>query len=256
MSNSSKPTDSSPLPGDDRNVVAAGSQGTVVSFEDQIQAFWHKNSRFILFVIALGFLAIIGREVVTYMWKVRESGISEAYGAADNSAKLKAFAAEHASHKLAGFAWIRLADEAYTAGNYSDAAASYDKAAPLLVDTPMSARARIGSALSQSLGGNRTQGDSALKAITTDLSIMQALRSEARYHLATFAISDGNIEDARKQLDDLAQADLTGMWAQRAFMLRSSLPAEAVVATTPATAPAATTGEVPLLKLNLPGSTP
>jgi predicted negative regulator of RcsB-dependent stress response len=252
MSNPSKPTQSSPLPGDDRHVVAAGTAGAEVSFEDQIQDFWKKNSRFILLLVIIGLAAIIGREAVQYMWKERERGISEAYGASDSSEKLKAFAAEHESHALAGFALLRVADEAYTAGNYNEAAASYEKAIAPLKDSPMAVRARIGAAISQALGGDRAKGESALKTLADDMAIMAGQRAEARYHLATLAIGDGRLDDARKALDEVVQTDLTGMWAQRAFMLRSSLPAGSAIPET--TAPES--GEVPELKLNLPGSNP
>jgi len=254
MSNPSKPTQSSPLPGDDRHVVAAGTAGAEASFEDQLQEFWKKNSRFILLLVIVGLAAIIGREAVQYMWKERERGISEAYGASDSPEKLKAFAAEHESHALAGFALLRVADEAYTARNYTEAAAAYEKAIAPLKDSPMAVRARAGAAISQALGGDRAKGEAALKLIADDMAIMAGQRSEARYHLATLAIGDGRIEDARKALDEVVQTDLTGMWAQRAFMLRSSLPAE--TAGTAPEGPEATTGEIPELKLNLPGSNP
>lgn len=255
MSTPSKPTQSSSLPGDDRNVVAAGAEA---SFEEQIQAFWHKNSRFIYLLIILALAVIVGREVVQYMWKERERGVAEAYAAADDSTKLKAFAAEHDSHALAGLALLRVADEAYEARDYSAAAAAYEQAVAPLKDQAMATRARIGAAICQALGGDRAKGEAALKALADDMAIMSGQRMEARYHLAALALGDGRIDEARKTLDEIAQTDLTGMWAQRAFMLRSSLPAEGAAAipaaTTTPDAPAA--GEIPELKLNLPGSTP
>ncbi|HEY5552776.1 MAG TPA: tetratricopeptide repeat protein [Opitutaceae bacterium] len=252
MSTPSKPTQSSPLPGDDRHVVAAGTSGEEATFEEQVQTFWHNNRRFILLLVVVGLAAIVGREAVQYMWKARERGIAEAYAACDTSLKLKAFAAGHESHSLAGFALLRVADEAYTAGNYSEAAAAYEQAVVPLKGTPMATRARIGAALCQALGSDRAKGEAALKVIADDLGIMAGQRTEARYHLATLALGDGRIDDARKALDEITQTDLTGMWAQRAFMLRSSLPAG--TATPEAVAPA--TGEVPEIKLNLPGSNP
>lgn len=260
MSTPSKPTQSSPLPGDDRNVVAAGTAGAEASFEEQVQAFWHKNRRFILLLVVLGLAVIIGRETVQYMWKERERGIAEAYAAADSSDKLKAFAAEHSSHALAGFALLRLADEAYEARNYSEAGTSYEKAVASLNEPAMATRAKLGAAICQALGGDRTKGEAALKALADDMGIMAGQRTEARYHLAALALGDGRVAEARTALDEIMQTDLTGMWGQRAYMLRSSLPAEGVVAAPEATtAPAAgtpATGEVPEIKLNLPGSTP
>lgn len=259
MSTPSKPTQSSPLPGDDRNVVAAGTAGAEASFEEQVQAFWHKNRRFILLLIVLGLAVIVGRGTVQYMWQERERGIAEAYAAADTSEKLKAFATEHDSHALAGIALLRVADEAYEARNFSEAATAYEAATKSLKEPAMANRARIGAAICQALGGDRAKGEAALKALADDMGIMAGQRTEARYYLATLALGDGRVDEARTMLDDIAQTDLTGMWAQRAFMLRSSLPAEGVVAAA-APAPAATetppASEVPEIKLNLPDPTP
>jgi predicted negative regulator of RcsB-dependent stress response len=261
MSTPSKPTQSSPLPGDDRNVVAAGTAGAELSFEEQVQAFWHKNRRFIFLLVVLALAVIVGRETVQYMWKEREKGIAEAYAAAgDSAATLKAFAAEHDSHALAGIALLRVADEAYEARNFSEAATAYEKATKSLKEPAMAIRARIGAAICQALGGDRAKGEESLKALADDMAIMAGQRTEARYYLATLALGDDRIDEARKMLDEIAQTDLTGMWAQRAFMLRSSLPAEGVVAaSSPTLTPvpdASVTGDVPEIKLNLPESTP
>lgn len=256
MSTPSKSSQSSPLPGDDRNVVAAGTAGAEVSFEEQVQTFWHKNRRFILLLIVVGLAVIVGRGVVQYMWKERELQIAAAYAAADDSAKLNAFAAEHDSHALAGLALLRVADEAYTARNFSEAEAAYQKAAVSLEDPAMATRARIGAAICQALGGDRAKGEASLKALAEDMAIMAGQRTEARYHLAALALGDGRIDEARQMLDEIAQTDLTGMWAQRAFMLRSSLPAEGAASVAPEATEPAATDEAPQIKLNLPGSNP
>lgn len=259
MSNPSQPTGSSPLPGDDRNVVAAGTQGAESSFEDQVQAFWNKNRRFILFLVVLGIAVVVGREVITYMWKAKERAVSEAYGAAETPAQLKAFAEENSGHTLAGFALIRVADEAYKEGNYSEAAAAYEKAVEPLKGTPMSDRARLGAAVSQAQGGDRAKGEAALKALADDAAIMPGQRTEARYHLANLMIGDGRIDEARTALQEIMESDMTGSWAQRAYMLLSGLPAAAAPVGLPAleaTTPAPASTETPEIKLNLPGSNP
>ena len=50
---------------------------------------------------------------------------------------MKAFASEYPTHALAGVAWLRVADEAYTAGAYAEAQAGYAKAIDLLDDVCM-----------------------------------------------------------------------------------------------------------------------
>ena len=255
MSNPSKPSKSSPLPGDDRNVVAAGSAGTELTLEEQVHEFWKKNSRFIIFLVVLGFLVIVRREGVRYMWAARERGISEAYGKCSTPAELKAFAAENPKHVLAGIALLRVGDEDYNAREYLDAADAYTKAVEPLKDTPMAARAKIGAAISEVQGGDRAKGEAALKALADDMTIMAAERMEARYQLAVIAIADGRLDDARKALDEITQTPTAGMWAQRAYQLRATLGGgeEEVASTAPETTPAA--GGTPEIKLNLPAAT-
>lgn len=259
MSNPSQPSGSSPLPGDDRNVVAAGTQGAESSFEDQLHAFWNKNRRFILFLAVLGIAVIVGRELITYMWKERERAVSEAYGAAGTPEKLKAFAEENSGHSLAGFALIRVADEAYKEGNYAEAATAYEKAVEPLKGTPMAARARLGAAVSLAQGSDRAKGEAALKALADDAAIMPAQRTEARYHLATLMIGEGRIDEARTTLQQIMETDTTGSWAQRAYMLLAGLPAASAtvgLSTPAATTPVPAATGAPEIKLNLPGSNP
>src|SRR5262245_19729952 len=95
----------------------------------QLQSFWEKNRSFVLGVCALILLAIIGREGWDWYQASREKQLADDYAAVAGSPdKLAKFAEEHSGSALGGVAWLRLADDKYTAGDYKTAAANYQKA--------------------------------------------------------------------------------------------------------------------------------
>ena len=66
-----------------------------------------------------GIVAVYGYQA--YQVSVDE-GIGEKYAAAETTAQLQAFITANPNHQLAGVAQLRIADEAYAAGKYADAA--------------------------------------------------------------------------------------------------------------------------------------
>src|SRR5262245_42599771 len=111
------------------------------AFESAVQGFWTKNRQGILIVAGAVLLTIVGREVWQSVAASREQGVQEEYAKiADQTAKLEGFANEHSGHALAGVAWLRLADEKFSAGDYKTAAAYYQKAAGSLQNAALLSR--------------------------------------------------------------------------------------------------------------------
>ena len=221
----------------------------VDNFAERLQLFWAKNSSAVLTgctLVLLGILAKGGWEIYV---DHREASIGKEYAVAATTEQVKQFISRHDGHLLAGVAYLRLADEDYAAGKYADAAANYDKAQAPLGTLPLVARAKLGSAMSQLLAGKATEGEAALKKIVDDATMFKAVRAEAAYHLVSQAVGSGKAAEVNVLVEKLLQIDGTGMWAQRAMMLRAQMPAAAEAA--PATpAPAKAAGEV---KVSAPG---
>lgn len=195
------------------------------AFETAVQGFWAKNRQVILAVVLVVLLAIIGREAWQYLAASRERGVQAEYAkAGDQSAKLEAFAAANSGHTLAGVAYLRIADEKYTAGDYKNAATQYQKAANNLKNPALLGRARIGAAVSQYNGGDQSAGEAALKAISADAALDNGARAEAAYHLASLAAEAGKADDVKKYADEASKIDATSSWAQRATMLTIRTP--------------------------------
>lgn len=215
---------SSPSAGDDRNLVTVDETYPALSFEDRLRLFWEKNSRGILVVCALVLALILGKGAYEVVSAQREKAIAADYAAATTDERLKAFVAEHEDHVLGGLAQLDLADKAYSSGNYAEARSAYDRAVAILKQDTFGQRARVGSAVSALQAGATEEGTAALKAIVSDLTLGALVRSEAAFHLATLAAANGDTAEAIRLIEQATTIDSDGPWADRATMLRASLP--------------------------------
>jgi predicted negative regulator of RcsB-dependent stress response len=221
--------DSTPSSGDDRNLVSIDAAYLTPTFEDRLRLFWEQNSRTVMVVCLIVLLAIVAKGGYEILSAQREKGIAADYASAISDAQLKAFAASHADHVLGGLAELRLADQAYAAGNYSDARVFYAKASGALKNSTFGQRARLGGAICAVQTGSAAEGEATLKLITSDLALSKLVRAEAAYHLAGLAAASGNSAEAIRFIEQVASIDLEGQWAERATLLRSTLPQSAVL---------------------------
>jgi hypothetical protein len=257
MSTPASPSTPSPA-GDDRHLVAVDAN-SALTFEDKLSLFWQKNRGIVLALCGLVLLAIIGRGAWNYLARQKELEVQKAYATASTPEQLRAFAASHGSHVLGGIALLRIADETYVGGRAAEAAAGYDKALAALAGGPLEARALLGRAIAKAQSGNTAEATTELKQLAGDANRPSAIRAEAAYHLTSLAVEAGNAADAQTYGDQISQIEPMGTWAQRAMMLRATLPAAPAepapaAPSTPVPAPAGKQEDPPALKLNLPNS--
>jgi hypothetical protein len=210
--------------GDDRNLVAVDKNYVAPSVEDRIRLFWEKNRQLGLGVLVAVLVAIVAKGGWDYLETQKELETQQAYAAAGTPEKLKAFAAAHPDHPLAGVAQLQLADQAYAAGKSADATAAYTQAAALLQTGPLASRARLGLAMAQLQAGKTADGESGLKQLLANAAQPKGARAEAAYHLASLALTQHRNDDAKKFSDQVSQIDPASPWGQRAMLLRASLP--------------------------------
>jgi len=204
-------------------------------FEEKLRLFWEKNSRLVLIACAAILLAIVGRGALEVMRGQKEQAIAADYAAAVTSEQAKAFAARHEGHALAGAAHLRLADEAFQAGRYAEALASYEKAAAALKDWPFAGRIQLGQAMARLHSGQGPAAEAALKALADDTTQLKAVRAEAAYHLAVIAADAGRGEEASRLSEQIMSIDPESVWTQRALMLRTRIPVASSTSSAPAT---------------------
>lgn len=234
---SPNPTPSSPSAGDEHKPGTGEDAAPVAGpgLEERLREFWATNQTRVFALCVVVLVVILGKGLWE-QWQVRqEAGISEAFGKAVTADQQRAFVKEHEGHRLAGAALLKLADEAYEAARFGDAARDYDLALKALAEGPLAARARLGAAVSRLQGSERAAGEAALKAISADLGQPAIVRAEASFHLATLAADAGDAAAVQTLADQITAIDAESFWAQRALMLRATLPAAA--APSPAAAP-------------------
>jgi hypothetical protein len=208
-------------------------------FETQIHAFWVKNRTLIMLACTAALLVIVGREGWQYFSEMHERSVQEDYAkAGDKTDMLAAFADTNSGHALAGVAYLQLADQKFEAADYKLAGSFYTKAAASLKNEVLLGRARLGAAMSLINGGDIAGGETALKAVSADQSLLKGVRAEATYHLASLAYDAGRLEEVKRLVDEIVKIDLSGSWSQRATMLLASM--QAGTKPSPAATPAIT----------------
>lgn len=228
-----KPTaHSTPAPADDRNLVTVDDTYVAPGFEDRIQLFWEKNSKVVITAIIVVALVIIARGVLNTLAEQRELATQADYAAATDNDALKAFIASHEGHTLAGVASLRLADEAYAAGDYTAATTLYNQASSALGDSLPAGRARLGAAVSTIQAGQTAEGEAALALVADETGSPDAIRAQAAYHLAVTARAAGNTAEAARRAEQVTVLAADGIWSQQAMRLRASLPTPSTPAAT------------------------
>ncbi len=203
-------------------------------FEAAIHDFWMKNRNLVLVLCGVALLTIMAREGWEYYAASHEQDVQAEYAKlADRTDKLATFAAANPGHALAGVAYLQVADEKFSNADYKAAAASYQQAAGSLKNEALLGRSKLGLAMSQLNGGDRTAGEAALKALGADQSLPTNVRAEATYHLASLAAESGKIAEVKKLVDDVSKIDTTGTWFRRATLLLARPPAVAKPAAVP-----------------------
>ena len=130
-------TPSAPRSGDDRNLVAADENYVALTFEDRLRIFWQKNGKSVVAFIVIVLLGVLAKGVWDYRATQKERELERAYAAATTPVQLKAFATAHPGHVLAGVARLRLADDDYAAGKWTEAIYGYEDAVPALKSGPL-----------------------------------------------------------------------------------------------------------------------
>ncbi len=229
---STTPTNSSvpSTAADDRNLVPVDETYIAPSFEDRLAIFWAKNSKTVIALFAVVVLVVLTKGGYELWVAQREKSIAADYAAATTDAQLKGFIAAHSDHPLAGIAQLRLADDAYVAGNYAAAQSSYAGAAATLANTTFGQRARLGSANALVQAGKTVEGAAALKLLVSDLSVAKGIRAAAAYQLAALAVDAAKTDEANSLITQVAAIDPAGQWTQRATLLRARLSVPAATA--------------------------
>ena len=210
--------------------IAAQSESQpepTVFLDEKLRTTWERHGRTIYAVIALLAVAIIAKGTMDYLAGQKELAVQRDFAAAKTPDAFKQFAIDHQGHPLAALVELKTADESYLSWKFADATTGYTKAIADLPAGPFQERARLGLGMSLYRDGKTAEAEATLKVILNDDSQLKALRCEAGYDLADIAASAGRVDDVQKLAERLMQIEPTSPFAERAFGLRSEIPAGA-----------------------------
>lgn len=202
---------------DERNLIDT-EESEDISFEDRIHLYWMDNKGFITGCITVLALAIIGFNGMKMYVSYAEGAIQSAYAEASAGETLDAFAKEYSDKPLGGLAALEVADEAYTAEEFTSAAEFYAIAQGALENDILLGRAKLGLAFATYHDGGKDEGLAQLSTVAADNSLPEAIRSEAAYHLAVHADVAGNNEAFESYANQVTSSAAGGQWQQRMQM--------------------------------------
>jgi len=206
---------------DDRNLINVEDSASL-SFEDRVHLYLSENKGFLTACTFALLIVIVGYQVMRMVKDQAEATIKAEYAEADASDTLAEFASTHGDHALGGFAALKLADEAYTAGDYTEALELYSSAAAALKDPVFAGRARVGQAFALYKSGNEEAGLAELNAITSDTTLAESMRTEAAYHLAIEAHTAGRMAEFTSYAAQVSDSEFAVQWQQRLEQLGAS----------------------------------
>jgi predicted negative regulator of RcsB-dependent stress response len=216
------------MPTDKKTATAAPDQPSAApNYEARLHGFWQKNQGAIFAGCTLLLVAVAAKGAWELYLAQREKSVAADYAAATSPEKLHDFAHEHQGHKLAGAAYLQLADGEYGSGKYADALTDYEHANEALAGTPFAGRAQLGQAICKIQVGRAPDGETQLKQVAGDFTLLKTVRAEAAYDLARLAADEGRVDEARQFIAQLGQIDSEGPWARRASDLQENLPSAA-----------------------------
>lgn len=186
-----------------------------ISFEDRIQMYWMENKGFISGCILVLALAIIGLNGMRIYKTQAEAKIQAAYTEALAGETLADFASAYANKDLGGLAALSVADEAYNAGEFDKAVEFYSITAEALADNILGGRAEVGEAFARFYAGNEDEALAQLADIASDITLPEAARTEAAYHLAVEADVKGEKKLYQRYVAQVEASTIATQWQQR-----------------------------------------
>jgi len=197
---------------DERKSMVLNKDLKDLEFEDKVWLWWRDNKNFVIFTVFVAFAIIIGVQGWRWFENQQTIAVQKAYLTVTDNDSLLAFAQENASSPLAGVAALRLADEAYDAGNFVQSADFYAKASESLANTTMFSRARLGLAFALLNADKIEEGKKALQEIVNDKTAHRAFHAQASYHLGVLTFDEGG----KEILSNLQADETAGVWASMA----------------------------------------
>lgn len=199
---------------DERNLIDL-KDSAALSFEDRMNIYWKDNKGFLIGCIVVLFFVIAGYQGMRIVKEQTETSLQNEYAEADADNTLAEFANMYSDKALGGFAALKLADKAYSSGDFDKAVEFYSLAIVAIDEPIIAGRAKLGLAFALYSNGKNEEGLAQLNAITSDSSLSESIRTEAAYHLAIEAYMAGRADEFSSYAAHVNNSKFSGQWQQR-----------------------------------------
>lgn len=204
MINAYMKTKARPIGGTDENVVPVDSSMPDLGLNDQLFLFFQKYKVGLLLVILATVVLVLGYYGLEVYKKAQLGMLQDHYQRVHKDpVGLLDFAENNHGKPLSGFAYLTLADQAYSEGNYSTSENHYLRAVENLPMAIMRNRAQLGVAMSQIDAGRVNEGKEVLQALLNDLSAVSNFRAKAAYKLIILLLSEDRDDEAASILKEM-----------------------------------------------------
>lgn len=194
------------------------------NMEDQLLVYWNRHKNQIVLSVGAAIILIIGFQLSNWWSAKSVADRGQAYAEASDDAQKEAFADSHSSTDLGGAAYLELADNAYTEGEFSSAASFYEKAYNAFDMIEFKQRAHLGLAMSRLLAGEEGNATKDLQAIADNAEYPDAARGEALYQLSVIDWQNGDFQSMLQHQDRIDGLANASNWQGKALQLQSSIP--------------------------------
>lgn len=194
------------------------------SMEDQLLVYWNRYKNQILLGVSLAVALVVGIQVSNWWSAKAAADRGEAYAAATGAAEKEAFADKFSKSELGGVAYLELADQAYTDGEFSKAVSFYEKAFKAFDSDIFKQRAHLGIAVARLKAGDSTVAIKDLESISKQNDYPEVARAEALYHLSILDWEKEDFEAMLEKHQSIEALPNAGNWLRKAFELQNTVP--------------------------------
>ena len=216
-----------PASTDERNLMEADDPSSLAP-DEQVIYFLEKYKWYLLLLLVGGSAAFLYQYFGAVISENRQEARAEAFFAAVESEDKIAFAESHSNHPLSGVALFEVARNQFEAGQYSDAADTYRRAARHLGETPVAYRAQLAAGVALARDGRHAEAFDYLGSASNQLLVPASIEAEMLFNQAVIAHLMGR-EDAFNDIFQRIQNHPFGqMWANRLIPVRAAALGEIV----------------------------
>ena len=214
-----------PKPGDEQETFQKLDEAYAESnMEDQLLVYWNRHKSMLLIGIAAAIVLLLGIQLSK--WWAQKSVVDrgEAYASATDDGLKEAFADKYSNTDLGGIAYMELADQAYSEGEFDNAVPLYEKAFAAFDLVQFRQRAHLSLAISRLQAGDKAVAIKDLESVGSNENYPDVTRAEAFYHLSVVDWEDGNFESMFQRHNQVEELESPGNWLSKALQLQNSIP--------------------------------